>query len=203
MEKPQKKVRLTREESKAQTRKTLLNSAAEVFSRFGFHGASIDMVAEAAGFTKGAVYAHFQNKEELYLALLDEHLSGNPPVWIDWIEAGTPVDSIAEDVEKMLPEVLEQTRPWAILTLEFILYALRDEEAKKHLNARIDRAEKEYIQSLEKRYTAQNSPPPFGLEQISAALMAFENGISIFGLLNSEMIKGGTYTFVLKRLLEK
>ncbi len=60
---------LTPERRRQQTREHLLAAAAEVFAERGFHGASLDEVAAVAGFTKGAVYSNFKNKEDLFLAL--------------------------------------------------------------------------------------------------------------------------------------
>ena len=62
---------LTPERRRQQTRDYLLQAAAQVFAERGFHGASLDEVAAAAGFTKGAVYSNFKNKEDLFLALLE------------------------------------------------------------------------------------------------------------------------------------
>jgi AcrR family transcriptional regulator len=61
---------------RARTRAQLLEAAARVYARRGFESATLDEVAEEAGFTKGAVYDHFGSKENLLFALLDEHLSG-------------------------------------------------------------------------------------------------------------------------------
>jgi AcrR family transcriptional regulator len=61
---------------KAQTRTRLLEAAAQVYARRGFAGATLEEVASEAGFTKGAVYAHFGSKENLLLALVEEHLAG-------------------------------------------------------------------------------------------------------------------------------
>jgi len=61
---------------RARTRTQLLDAAARVYARRGFESATLDEVAEEAGFTKGAVYDHFGSKENLLFALLDEHLSG-------------------------------------------------------------------------------------------------------------------------------
>ena len=61
---------------KAQTRARLLEAAAQVYARRGFAGATLEEVASEAGFTKGAVYAHFGSKENLLLALMEEHLAG-------------------------------------------------------------------------------------------------------------------------------
>ncbi len=65
-----------RSERRARTRAQLLEAAARVYARRGFESATLDEVAEEAGFTKGAVYDHFGSKEKLLFALLDEHLSG-------------------------------------------------------------------------------------------------------------------------------
>ena len=62
---------LTPERRRQQTRDHLLAAAAHVFAERGFHGASLDAVAAAAGFSKGAVYSNFKNKEDLFLALLE------------------------------------------------------------------------------------------------------------------------------------
>jgi AcrR family transcriptional regulator len=64
-----------RSERRARTRAQLLEAAARVYARRGFDGATLDEVAEVAGFTKGALYDHFGSKEKLLFALLDEHLA--------------------------------------------------------------------------------------------------------------------------------
>jgi len=61
----------TQEERKAETRSRLLAAAAELFADHGVDAVSVDAVAEAAGRTSGAVYAHFGSKQGLLLALLD------------------------------------------------------------------------------------------------------------------------------------
>ena len=60
----------TRAERKELTRELLLDAAIEVFAQRGYHGASLEDVAAAAGFTKGAVYSNFETKADLFLALL-------------------------------------------------------------------------------------------------------------------------------------
>lgn len=65
--------RLTREESRALTRAKLLESARVVMAREGFESASIDRIAEEAGFSKGAFYSNFSSKEEVVLELLEIH----------------------------------------------------------------------------------------------------------------------------------
>jgi AcrR family transcriptional regulator len=53
-------------------REQILDVAVQVFARNGFHGASMNDVADAAGVTKPVLYQHFDSKQELYLALIGE-----------------------------------------------------------------------------------------------------------------------------------
>lgn len=61
---------MRQEERRARTRASLLRSAAAAFAARGYDGASIDAIASSVGLSKGAVYAHFPNKLELYLGVL-------------------------------------------------------------------------------------------------------------------------------------
>jgi len=65
--------RLTREESRALTRSKLLAAAGVVVGRDGYEAASIDRIADEAGFSKGAFYSNFASKEEIVLELLETH----------------------------------------------------------------------------------------------------------------------------------
>ena len=69
------RTRLTRRQMQAKTRRLLMEAAGKVCSKHGLQQASIDEVAETAGFTKGAFYANFKNKEELFLSMLDERFA--------------------------------------------------------------------------------------------------------------------------------
>ena len=62
--------RLTREESRKATRQRLLEAAAQVIARVGLASASVEEIAETAGFSRGAFYSNFQSKDELFLAVL-------------------------------------------------------------------------------------------------------------------------------------
>src|SRR5256885_16567377 len=62
--------RLSRNERKAHTRAELIGAAARVFARSGYHGTTVDDVAEEAGFTKGAFYSNFESKEDVFVELV-------------------------------------------------------------------------------------------------------------------------------------
>src|SRR5436309_3507938 len=63
--------KLTRERRRQQTRDVLIAAATEVFARRGFERASLEEIAETAGFTRGAIYKNFAGKEELFFAVTD------------------------------------------------------------------------------------------------------------------------------------
>ena len=63
--------KLTRERRRQQTRDVLIAAATEVFAQRGFEGASLEEIAETAGFTRGAIYKHFADKEDLFFAVTD------------------------------------------------------------------------------------------------------------------------------------
>jgi AcrR family transcriptional regulator len=65
--------RLTPERRRELTRQTLLDAAAELFAQKGFVAASLDEIAELAGFSRGAIHHHFESKEDLFLAVIDRH----------------------------------------------------------------------------------------------------------------------------------
>src|SRR6201991_2769044 len=64
--------RMTRSESQAMTRSQLIATARQLFFEDGYHPTSLEKVADAAGYSKGAVYSNFRNKDELCTAVLDE-----------------------------------------------------------------------------------------------------------------------------------
>src|ERR1700712_3761349 len=66
--------RLTRGQSRANTRERLLAGARVVFARSGFHGASVEEIASEAGFSTGALYSNFEGKEDLFLVLMEREI---------------------------------------------------------------------------------------------------------------------------------
>src|ERR1700681_2373300 len=71
---PRATARMTREQSKANTRERLLGAARSVFASSGFHGASVEEIATMAGFSTGALYSNFDGKEDLFLVLMEREI---------------------------------------------------------------------------------------------------------------------------------
>jgi AcrR family transcriptional regulator len=130
---------LTPERRRQQTREHLLAAAAEVFAARGFHGATLDEVAAVAGFTKGAVYSNFKNKEDLFLALFKANYDRE----MDAIRGALadpevpPEARISEFVALIRDQTAQAGRNFNLLYQEFSLYAARNPAVREELN-RID-----------------------------------------------------------------
>jgi AcrR family transcriptional regulator len=128
---------LTPDRRRQQTRDHLLAAAAQVFADRGFHGATLDAVAAAAGFSKGAVYSNFKNKEDLFLALLESGYSREVESLKATMEASeVPAESRLTDFIPLIVEGADQSLSpgtWAVLYMEFALYAVRHPAARRKL----------------------------------------------------------------------
>jgi AcrR family transcriptional regulator len=126
---------LTRREKQQRTRRSLLRAASEVFCRRGLDGASIDEVAQAAGYTKGAFYANFKSKEELFLVMLDERFSEELER-LDHLLAGThePQEEAAAAAADFINFATDEE--WQRLSFQFLAYAARNDEFRQELATR-------------------------------------------------------------------
>jgi AcrR family transcriptional regulator len=195
--------RLSRQESRLQTRERLLEAAAEVFSRRGFHAASVEEVAEEAGFSKGAVYSNFASKEELFLTLLDRHLAAElHSVAAQVTPGGGHGQAEVVGPRRSFADQLEESRTWNVLTLEFFLYALRHPSAQQQLAERYRVARKELSDRLRERYQAEGGFPAFPLEYLSWALLALGSGLALQAYLEPGALPSDLYATIVGRLLE-
>ena len=118
----------TRRERQAMTRERLLDVAAEELVANGYMGTSLDRVAELAGFSKGAVYSNFANKEELVLEVLDRHFLHRLDILQERLLAAP--ENIEGRVEAFTGwwEEMVSHESWGVLILEFAS-ATRDRPA--------------------------------------------------------------------------
>jgi AcrR family transcriptional regulator len=125
---------LTAERRRQQTREYLLQAAAEVFAKRGFHAATLDEVAAAAGFTKGAVYSNFKNKDDLFLALLEDSYGREiEALQTTLAHSDVPPEARIGDFVALIGGELDRA-PAGTLYLEFYLYALRNPVARARMN---------------------------------------------------------------------
>ena len=170
------KTRRTRDEQREDTRRRLLDAARRVFLRRGFHASSLDLVAEEAGFTKGAVYSRFESKADLFLALLEERIAQR----IAEMEAEAsrqhgPVE-LGTAMGRQWDAKLRQDEAWSLLLIEFRLHAARNAALNRRyaaLHARLRRA----IAAMIERETREvGEQMPIDAEDVARAALALGTG---------------------------
>jgi AcrR family transcriptional regulator len=119
--------RRTRGESQADTRERLLETARELFARASYAGASVDAIAAAAGYTKGAVYANFASKEALFVELLRRHKDAELGALRAVVEAPGDARAALDALGALLAATAEDT-DWALLSVELQRRAARSPE---------------------------------------------------------------------------
>jgi len=185
--------RLTRKEQQADTRSRLLTSAAKVFCRKGLERGSIDEVAEDAGFTKGAFYANFRSKQELFLAMLDERFAER----LDEIDRvageGGRLEEQAREAGTDFARHLGADAEWQRLFFEFAAHAARDEEFREELVTRY-RALRERIAEIYRRGAEQAGvEPPLPVDQVAMMTFAMANGFALEKLLEPDDVPDELY----------
>ncbi len=172
--------RLTREQSKAATRAAVLESAASIFAHNGYHGASVEQVADAAGFSKGAVYSNFSSKEELFLALLDERLESQLNVIAEVLESNEPLQSKLDSLSRLpAPSLGQRDGDWCLLAMEFWLYAARDPAAGKKLAARRRLMRDRFAEFVEQHAPDSRDPSAGAPEDLATVIIALGNGLQM------------------------
>ena len=117
--------RLTQAERKHQTRTELVATARELFLELGFHGASLDLIADRAGYSKGAVYSNFASKDDLFLAVLDAHFEQRARALADVLFDEARLEDSYRAVARSMTAADEGEPRWTPLLLEFWAHASR------------------------------------------------------------------------------
>jgi len=175
---------LTPERRRAMTRQHLLDAAAIVFARDGFHGATLDEVAAAAGFSKGAVYSNFKSKEDLFLALFDERIDRQFAVVSEALDSGS------HDMEEQFPRIRQVVRmsswddEFVTLWLEFILYAQRNPDAREKLITSARRLRSHVQGLIDHEYGAAGVVPKYPTADLAEIGLALFDGLGLARLVD-------------------
>jgi AcrR family transcriptional regulator len=128
--------RLTREQSKANTRERLLDAARSVFASSGFHGASVEEIASAAGFSTGALYSNFDGKEDLFLALMEREITEHSREIAEAVARRASVAERATGGAAAWMTMIEREPELLLLFMEFWAYGVRDPQVRPKVAAR-------------------------------------------------------------------
>jgi|SRR5580693_2320804 AcrR family transcriptional regulator len=165
------------------TRTRLIRSAEKIFARDGFEAAKLEEIAAEAGYTRGAFYANFDSKEDLFFALLEGEVSSR----INTVERMTR--SVQEPEAKVLAFrefflTISQDRRWSLLALEFKLFAVRHPEVKTRLAAMNRRLVKSRIGILRDIIEGTGRKLPITPAAVAMSLSAVANALGLEHMLD-------------------
>jgi AcrR family transcriptional regulator len=130
----------TQEQRRTETRRRLLDAAADLFAARGVEGASIDAIAEVADRTSGAIYDHFGGKEGLLFALLEGWVDDVAAVIGAELATATTLDERLAALWRNVAEPPTGDGRWIALEHELWSWAARHPEARTHLARRYEGA---------------------------------------------------------------
>jgi AcrR family transcriptional regulator len=192
--------RLTRKERQAHTRARLMHSAAKVAAARGLDGASLDLVAEEAGFTKGAVYANFGSKEALFLAMLDERFAQRVADLDRVLASEGTVEEQARQAGSDFVAAIRSEPEWERLFFEFAAYAARNESFRTELVERYRQLRQRIAELLERRAKELGFEPPLPASQVAMMTFAMANGVALERLLEPEAVHDDLFPAMLVTL---
>jgi AcrR family transcriptional regulator len=195
---------LTPDRRRAMTRQHLLDAAAIVFARNGFHGSTLDEVAATAGFSKGAVYSNFKSKDDLFLELLHDRIDRQFAAVSEALESGS------HDTAEQFPRIRQILRgdvsPWdddfVTLWLEFVLYARRNADAQEKLAASAQRARAQVEALIRHEYESVGATPNYPTADLAEIALALFNGLGIDRVVDPSAVTDQTLDTTLSFLYD-
>jgi AcrR family transcriptional regulator len=181
--------RLSRKEKQAKTRSSLMKSAAKVFCRHGMDRASIDQVAEDAGYTKGAFYANFKSKEELFLAMLDERFEQRiEEVERAFSDADESPPEQARHAAADFARSLHADPEVARLFQEFYTYAIRDDSFREELITRFTTLRERLERIYQRRVDEYGLSLDLPMDRIVRMVIAMTDGWALWNMLEPDEV---------------
>ncbi|MFC0002852.1 TetR/AcrR family transcriptional regulator [Micromonospora siamensis] len=190
-------VRLTRAQKQQQTREQLLAAAEALFAERGIHRTSLDDVAAEAGLSKGAVYANFDSKSGLLLALLQRLNEAG-----DQCDDGQQRATDPQAWQRRLGESFEanvataESRRFTMAFAEFWLYGMRNAEARTVLSDALEAGRR--ANAAEASAKGNREVPT---DRLAALVMALDIGIGLQHLIDPERVPAELFTAGLEMLL--
>jgi AcrR family transcriptional regulator len=190
--------RLSRAEQREKTRGCLVQAAAKVFTRRGYDNASLDEVAEEAGFTKGAVYSNFKGKEDLFLATIDAHFEERLQAIKRVMQAEPDEQGTAHAAGMDFMNKLNADPEYFALFFEFWAYAQRNPGVKKKFLPRVQRFRAALAGLFEAKSDDAGRELPIASEQLASMLVAMAAGVAMERELDPKAVPDDMYARMLQ-----
>jgi AcrR family transcriptional regulator len=172
--------RLNRAQKRKANQARILVAARRVFGKRGYHGASIEQIADEAGLSNGAIYYNFDSKGDLFLALLEERTEERIEHMRRTIGRadGARNGGLAAEARDATRS-LKQSRDWRMVLLEFEAHAIRTPSLARKLKEHKRRLRSALAELLDQRATDRGSAPPMPADDLALAILGLANGLAI------------------------
>jgi AcrR family transcriptional regulator len=181
--------RLSRTEQNDRNRALLFAAARRVFLARGYHAATLEQIADEAGFSKGVVYSRFASKADMFLAVLEDRITEraaqNAAAARDLAGTGdfAGLFDLAQQAERATPG-------WRLLVTEFQVYAARDADLNHRYAALHARTAEGIAQALVLISERGGEGLPFPPRQLAELLLAIESGLALEQAANPDALGG-------------
>jgi AcrR family transcriptional regulator len=176
------RIRPTRDD----TREKLFEAAARVFEEQGIGGASIEAIAAAAGFTRGAFYSNFKSKDELIIAMIEDHVEQSIRRNLDLLDKHKNLADFIDALKTIDRSHQDPLARSPLLHMEMILFVARAEKRRPDLAKRLRARRKLIVDIVET--TSKNSGKNGSADPIwtGAIVLALEDGFRLHRLIDPE-----------------
>jgi AcrR family transcriptional regulator len=170
--------RLTREQSKANTRERLLAAARSAFASSGFNCASVEEIASRAGFSTGALYSNFDGKEDLFLVLMEREIDEHAREIAEAVRERASVAERATGGARQWMTMIEREPELLLLFTEFWAYGVRDADVRPKVAARFAQIRRLLTRLIEDGVREFDLELALPAEQLAIAVDAIADGIA-------------------------
>ncbi len=164
----------------------LFEAAARVFEEQGIGGASIEAIAAAAGFTRGAFYSNFKSKDELIIAMLEDHVAQSIRRNLDLLAVHTNVADFIDALKTMDRTRQDPLGRSPLLHMEMILFVARAEKRRPDLAKRLRARRKLIADIVETTLKDSGKNASLNPTWTGAILLALEDGFRLHRLIDPE-----------------
>jgi AcrR family transcriptional regulator len=183
--------RKTRTQTREETRRRLVQAGWEVFATQGFTGASVEEIAAQAGFTRGAFYSNFADKEALFLAIMDERLATRVQAVTAIVKGSSPLTLLGE--LRSWSATVADDSDWLPMMTEFRAHALRNETVRQRLVERERSLRVAYGRGISAQFDALGIKPPVPIEQMAVVVQALDNMLPVECALDPNIPEGALF----------
>lgn len=193
---------MSRAASRAQTQTRLLDAAEALFAEKGFHAASLDEIAERAGYTRGALYWNFAGKDELFHAVIERRSQERLEKIAQLRRENPTAEGFVASLAQLDEDDGEAARRWHLLALEQMAYALRQPAERKRIAVRERRVHQEIGEQARAVYAQLGVAPPFDAAEMGVVIHALDWGLRTQRRLNPAAAPTRLLTETLALLLQ-